>query len=633
MRRQCCCRPPKQNAHNSFATIDHKVDAILKRRLQRKAEEARIAAQAARDASLAAAAAAEEDAAGAAAEERAERARAGHAARVGDLERDAREELEGGDGEGGDDEGRTAAPEPPTVGRLISPCAAPALPDLAELAPVQRLLRAAPHLTAPEAFRLLVSQRAALPRPPDEATARAAFAVACHSPDAAAAEGAAAALLDWCGAPPRAAAADCRLDLGDLELEPGARAPASAPWVPGAADFLQALRGMGVSGAAAAAGGSGGAGGGAGARGGHASSSAPAAAAAAATGRGKQQQKGKQKQQQQQQQQQDGEHSQQQQQQQQQQLAYRDANLPLLLRLIAALCAPDAPGALPRPRPHLPEGHGRALAAALLQLHADGRARAAALAQLHEAAGALLDAFGDTEWGRVLPDLAARFAAGIGPSHRAALCVLSELPTAGASGRARALQRAGALALLRWLVAPDEKAAAAAIAAAAKAGGRGAAAGGAVSALDAVQALGRSDRDVAALLQRLSGGGGGGQAAVGAKRQRGGGGGGGAAAAAASGAPDFWALQSALEAADLVLWSFVDEPTGGALAATLFRCLTGPPFTFSNRPLHTVLTPLSNYSHAQHATDTQNRPHRQAARSTSASPASSCRTSRRSRGC
>jgi hypothetical protein len=78
--------------------------------------------------------------------------------------------------------------------------------------------------------------------------------------------------------------------------------------------------------------------------------------------------------------------------------------------------------------------------------------RARALPQLHDALAALLDAFGETEWGRVLPDLAARLAAPLGPSHRAALGVLLELPATGASGRACALQRAGGMQLLHRLV-------------------------------------------------------------------------------------------------------------------------------------------------------------------------------------
>jgi hypothetical protein len=137
-------------------------------------------------------------------------------------------------------------------------------------------------------------------------------------------------------------------------------------------------------------------------------------------------------------------------------LAYRDSNLPLLLRLLATLCrlsvsnagAPRSGGA----RLQLAEGHGRQLAAALLHLHADPRARAAALPELHDALDALLEAFGDTEWGRVLPDLAAQLAAPLGPSHRAALRVLCELPTLGAGGRGTALRRAGALQLVLKLV-------------------------------------------------------------------------------------------------------------------------------------------------------------------------------------
>jgi hypothetical protein len=220
--------------------------------------------------------------------------------------------------------------------------------------------------------------------------------------------------------------ADCGLLLESLDIE-GPPPPPSTPWLPGAQDFLDALFAMGCSKPApqAAAGRGGGSRGGGG---------AGAAAAAAA----------------QQQQQQQQEH--------QQGAAggagvaagYRDANLHLLLQLLASLCQLSSAGRLPALQ--LPEGHGRQLAAALLHLHADPRARAAALPQLHDALAALLDAFGETEWGRVLPDLAARLAAPLGPSHRAALGVLLELPATGASGRACALQRAGGMQLLHRLV-------------------------------------------------------------------------------------------------------------------------------------------------------------------------------------
>ncbi len=86
------------------------------------------------------------------------------------------------------------------------PQAPPAI-DFSSLAPVQRLVAAAPALTAWEAMRLLLSQRAALPRRPDEAIARAVFAVACHCEEPQAAQDAAAVLLEWCGAPMAAAGA------------------------------------------------------------------------------------------------------------------------------------------------------------------------------------------------------------------------------------------------------------------------------------------------------------------------------------------------------------------------------------------------------------------------------------------
>ncbi|KAI8475884.1 MAG: hypothetical protein J3K34DRAFT_17298 [Monoraphidium minutum] len=408
------------------------------------------------------------------------------------MEREVNSELEGGPGASS-----TGAPEPPTLEPVILPAPPPPTIDAAALPAVQQLLEAAPTLAAWDALRLLLSQRAALPHPADEATARAVFAVACHCSEPQMAQDAAAAFLEWCGAGPLAAA-DCCLLMDSLDIE-GTPPPSSCPWLPGAADFLEALHAMGVSKPAPAGGGGG--------DGGH--------KAAAAGQEGGQQQEG-----------------------------YRDANLHLLLQLLAALCQLSAAGKLPAGGLRLPEGHGRALAAALLHLHADPRARAAALPQLREATAALVDAFGDTEWGRVLPDLAGRFAAPLGPSHRAALGVLLELPACGGSGRACALQRAGGLQLLRRLV--DK--------AAPQAGGaRGGGDDPGLIALYAVHSLGCDDQQIAQLLQRLTPGGG--------KKGRGGKAGGGAA--------DYWALQSAVEAVDMVLWSFVDRPEGNLLDARI----------------------------------------------------------------
>ncbi|GBF91012.1 hypothetical protein Rsub_03867 [Raphidocelis subcapitata] len=487
-----------------FAAADRAADTILKRRAARKAAEdaarSRIAAQAAAD--RAAAAAARDGARAAAAELEAAARRSGHEADVVGMEAAVQGEL---DRPGGPGAGRTAAPEPDALEAVILPARAPPQVDAAALPPVRRALQANPHMTAWEALRMLLSHRAALPWPPDEPTARAAFSLACHCADAGAARDAAAALLRWCGAP-ALAAAECGLCLDALDLE-GPPPPPAAPWLPGAQDFLEALHAMGCSKPAP----QGGRGGGA------------AAAAAGAEGAGG--------------------------------LAYRDGNLHLLLQLLAALCRLSAAGRLPGVQ--LPEGRGRELAAALLHLHLDPRARAAALPQLQEALAALLDAFGETEWGRVLPDLAARIAAPIGPTHRAALGVLCELPACGRSGRGAALRRAAALQLLRRIVGKEAEGA--------RGGSGGGARGGgcAVSALDAVEALGRSDKDLAALLQRLTPAAA--AAAGGSKRQRGGGGGGRGEQQKCGGATDFWALQSAVEAADLVLWTFVDRAEGSSL--------------------------------------------------------------------
>jgi hypothetical protein len=100
----------------------------------------------------------------------------------------------------------------------------------------------------------------------------------------------------------------------------------------------------------------------------------------------------------------------------------------------------------------------------------------------------------------------------------------------------------------------------------------GAAAG--PSALDAVTALGSDDQAVAKLVQRLT--------PSGDASKRGGGGGGGKGAASAS--TDYWALQSAVEAVDMVLWSFVDRPGGEGEEGPCFlskgRCTTNRTMLF-----------------------------------------------------
>lgn len=103
----------------------------------------------------------------------------------------------------------------------------------------------------------------------------------------------------------------------------------------------------------------------------------------------------------------------------------------------------------------LPEGHGRMLMLALLHLQLDAHVRVAALSQLQEALLALINAFDDTQWGRMSGDMAARIADSIGPSHRSAVLLLSELPTS--SGRAVALKRQASLLLLKKLLKkPDQ---------------------------------------------------------------------------------------------------------------------------------------------------------------------------------
>jgi hypothetical protein len=99
----------------------------------------------------------------------------------------------------------------------------PPVIDVAALPAVQQLAELSPQLTPWEAFRLLLAQRAAMPRPPDEATARAVFAAACHSDEPQLAQDAAAAFLGWCGAGPLAAGEGPRepLSLGRAERSRG----------------------------------------------------------------------------------------------------------------------------------------------------------------------------------------------------------------------------------------------------------------------------------------------------------------------------------------------------------------------------------------------------------------------------
>lgn len=81
-------------------------------------------------------------------------------------------------------------------------CASPQpLPgvDAAAAPAVRELLGATPQLDADAALRLLLSQRASLLLPLDEAGARVLFAAACFSPDPQVAHDAAAALLEACG--------------------------------------------------------------------------------------------------------------------------------------------------------------------------------------------------------------------------------------------------------------------------------------------------------------------------------------------------------------------------------------------------------------------------------------------------
>ncbi len=210
------------------------------------------------------------------------------------------------------------------------------------------------------------------------------------------------------------------LDALELEDGPTSTATCTTPWLPGAADFLSALQRLGCSRAstakATATGGQ--------ARGGAAGASTSRASTPAADA--------------------DADNA----------APLPATNLQLVLRLLAVLLQlqGDAGSAstAQRPKVAVPEGHGRALLLALLHLHMDAAVRAVALPQLQAAIAALVDAFGDTEWSRVAPDVVVRLGEPIGPSHRAAVRLLRELPGRGA--RVRALRQAAGLALLRTLV-------------------------------------------------------------------------------------------------------------------------------------------------------------------------------------
>lgn len=87
----------------------------------------------------------------------------------------------------------------------LTPPQTPTPVDLSSLPAVQELMEASPALTPITALSLLLSQRVTLPHPPDEATAKAVFAMVAQAEDPQLAQDAAAACLEWWGAPMLAA--------------------------------------------------------------------------------------------------------------------------------------------------------------------------------------------------------------------------------------------------------------------------------------------------------------------------------------------------------------------------------------------------------------------------------------------
>jgi hypothetical protein len=243
-----------------------------------------------------------------------------------------------------------------------------------------------------------------------------------------------------------------------------------------------------------------------------------------------------------------------------------------------------------------PELCAVALTCGLMRLRLDPSARAAALPALDAALAAALAAVEPRDWPAVCGAAAALAGAPIAPSHRAALVLLQELPT-GRTPRAAQLQAAGALVLLRTLAHclrsggdPSALGAAGAAGGTARRGKRGGGGGAAAvpvsvwpTAKDVIEVLNAAGgaRSFFAPVNAASGPGGG----AGAPAAGGRGGADGddddedddeaAAAATAAPAPGtrataaaaYWAAMTAVDAADMVLWSHVDGSLARARAA------------------------------------------------------------------
>ena len=127
-------------------------------------------------------------------------------------------------------------------------------------------------------------------------------------------------------------------------------------------------------------------------------------------------------------------------------MGFRDGPLRYLLQSLAHMCRLAAAGLVA----DLGAQPGLDLAKVLLQLHLDPRARVTCVCQLQEAFAAIVDGFQEEEWSELVgPQLVLVLAEPLGPSHRAAVKLLQELP--GRSQRMQQLRQGAALQLVKQL--------------------------------------------------------------------------------------------------------------------------------------------------------------------------------------
>lgn len=110
----------------------------------------------------------------------------------------------------------------------------------------------------------------------------------------------------------------------------------------------------------------------------------------------------------------------------------RLTNLQLMLRLLQRLCQLSAAGGPQAPDLAVSSGHGKALAAALAHLQLDSSVGALLAPELQLALGALLDVVDVERHGSDIAELLLQ----LGPSHRARLHLLAQLPDVSSSQRA-----------------------------------------------------------------------------------------------------------------------------------------------------------------------------------------------------